>query len=106
MKNNLKWQLVVLAAGIIMSGAAARAGEIDVVLGDPDQTGAPGSTLQYLGSITNTTGNTIFLNSDDLNLAGLPGDFTIDDQFFNTVPISLDAGQSSGDIELFDVTIS
>lgn len=30
--------------------------------------------------------------------------FTITDQFFIAVPVSLDAGTISGDIELFDVT--
>jgi len=44
------------------------------------------------------------LNSADLNLAG--NSFTPDfiEPFFNNVPISLGPGQSSGDIQLFDVT--
>ena len=56
------------------------------------------------GDSSPVPGATIFLNSDDPNLAGLS--FSINDQFLSTVPPSLGAGETSSDIELFDVTLS
>jgi len=75
-----------------------------VVFDNSNQTGNPGGTLQFFGVISNTGSDTVFLNSDTLTLPGLS--FTIADQFLNYVPVSLDGGSSSGDIELFDVTLS
>jgi hypothetical protein len=92
---------VILAA---ISAAAARADEIAIALDDPAQIGIPGETVQFFGTITNTSSATVYLNSDSLTLDGLS--LGIIDQFFNNVPIFLGAGDSSGDIELFDVTVS
>jgi hypothetical protein len=88
--------------------AVAKADDITITFDQPNQTATAGDTLQFFGTITNDTDATIFLNNDGLTLAGQS--FTITDQFFNTVPISLaaagTAGDSSGDIELFDVSAS
>jgi hypothetical protein len=88
--------------------AVAKADDITITFDQPNQTVVAGQTIELFGTITNNTANTIFLNSDDLNLNGLS--FTVTDQFFNNVPISLapsgQSGDSSGDIELFDVTVS
>ena len=92
---------VILAA---MSAAAASADDISIALDDPTQTGSPGETLQFFGTITNTSAATVYLNSDSLTLDGLS--LGLIDQFFNNVPIFLGAGDSSGDVELFDVTVS
>jgi hypothetical protein len=70
----------------------------------PSQTGHPGDTLQFFGVISNTGGDTVFLNGDSPTLQGLS--LTINDQFFSTVPFSLDGGSSSRRIELFDVVVS
>lgn len=84
--------------------------DVLITLDQPDQSGAPGSTLQFFGTITNldTTG-TVYVNSDGLNITANIGDFAIADQFFTTVPLFLSAagspGDSSGSIELFDVTV-
>ena len=96
------FSLLTLAA---IGGVAARAGTISLVFDTPDQTGAPGATLQYFGTLTNTGSDTVFLNGDTPNLTGAAGDFAINDLFFANAPISLGAGGSSGDIELFDVTV-
>lgn len=86
----------------------AKADSVTITLDQPNQIAVPGGTLQFFGTITNDTGTTIYLNGDALNLDGLS--FTTVDQFFNTVPISLapsgQVGDSSGDIELFDVNVS
>jgi hypothetical protein len=97
------FSILVLAA---CSMAAAHA-EVVVLLDTPDQTAVPGTTLQYFGTITNSDPtNAVYLNGDSLTLSAPDGDFTVNDLFFSNVPISLDGGANSGDIELFDVTIN
>jgi len=93
--------LLALAA---LAAAGARAGDITITLDDPTQTGNPGDTLSFFGTITNDSADTIYLNSDDINLS-LP-DATEIDNFFASVPASLTGGQSSGDIDLFDVELA
>jgi hypothetical protein len=87
--------------------AAARADDITVTFDQPSQTAVAGGTLEFFGTITNNTNQTIFLNSDSFNLEGTS--FTFEDQFGN-VPFTLapegQAGDSSGDIEIFDVGVS
>ncbi|MGD0871472.1 MAG: PEP-CTERM sorting domain-containing protein [Bryobacteraceae bacterium] len=92
--------ILVLTA---LATAGARAG-IVVVFDNPDQTGHPGDPLSFFGTISNTGPDTVFLNGDDLTLNG--ASFTVTDLFFTNVPLSLDGGVNSGDIELFDVTLS
>jgi len=93
--------LIALTA---LAVAGARA-DINITFDNAAQSGLPGATLQFFGTIDNTGFNTVFLNADSLNLAG-GSDFTTNDLFFTNAPISVAAGGSSGDIELFDVTIS
>jgi hypothetical protein len=82
--------------------------EVTITFDNPNQTVAAGGTLQFFGAITNDTSNTIFLNSDDPTVDGLS--LMLNDLFFTNAPSSLapegQAGDSSGDIELFDVTAS
>ena len=98
--------LLALAA-LVAAGARA---DIVITLDDPNQTGNPGETLNFFGTITNTSSDTdpadaIYLNGDSLNLALT--DATINDNFFAAdFPISLAGGQSSGDIDLFDVVLA
>jgi hypothetical protein len=89
---------------VSLSALAANADTVTITFDQPDQSAGPGDTLEFFGTITNDTGNTVYLNTDDLNLIDVS--LTTNDQFFNTVPISLAAGASSGDIELFDVSVS
>jgi hypothetical protein len=70
-----------------------------VTFDDPNQTGQPGATLMFSGVLSNGGPDTVFLNSDTLNLVG--NSFTVTDLFFSNVPVSLDPGQSSADIQLF-----
>lgn len=94
--------LLLLAA---LSLAPARADTI-IALDSAAQTGSPGDTLIFTGMVSNTGLSTVFLNSANLNLAG--NSFTPDfiDPFFNNVPVSLDAGQVTPDIELFEVLLN
>jgi hypothetical protein len=84
--------------------AAAHADTVTITFDHPNQVVLPGTTVDFFGTITNTSASTIFLNGDALNLNGIS--FTVTDQFFNNAPISLAPGANSGDIELFDITAS
>jgi hypothetical protein len=84
--------------------AAAKADSLTITLDQQNQSVSAGGTLQFFGTITNDTDTTLFLNNDTLTLDGLS--FTLTDQFFNNVPFFLTAGASSGDIELFDVSVN
>lgn len=98
-----------LLALAVLAAAGARA-DIVITLDDPNQTGNPGETLNFFGTIANTSADTnpadaIFFNSDGFTLA-LTG-ATINDNFFAPdFPVSLAGGQSSGDIDLFDVVLA
>lgn len=92
---------------VTLGSAVAKADGITITLDQANQTASAGGTLQFFGTITNDTDETIFLNGDDPTVEGLS--LTPIDLFFNT-PISLapegQAGASSGDIELFDIAVS
>jgi len=98
----------LLCTLLLATLSAANTLPITIAFDQPDQTGMPGQTLQFFGTLTNTTAAAVFLNSDDLNPTGLS--FTSTDLFFANVPLFLapsgQAGDSSGDIELFDLTLS
>ena len=79
--------------------------DINITFDNAAQSGMAESTLQFFGTITNMGSTPVFLNGDSLNLAG-GSDFTTNDLFYTNVPVSVAAGGSSGDIELFDVTVA
>jgi hypothetical protein len=103
----MKKTLLILLALSAFS-ASARADVLSISFDQSSQIGSPGETLQFFGTITNESDQTVYLNSDAPNLSGLS--LTVNDLFFSNVPISLApngaAGDSSGDIELFDVLVS
>jgi hypothetical protein len=96
-----------LIALTVLAVAGAHA-DIVITLDDPNQFSAPGDTLNFSGTITNTDttpgDSPIYLNSDSLNFT--LSDATVTDNFFANVPISLAEGASSGDIDLFDITLA
>ena len=66
-------------------------------------TGFPGQTLTFSASITNTSGSTVFLNGDGLNVT-VP--LTADDlKFFLNFPLSLGAGSTTPVAQIFDITV-
>jgi hypothetical protein len=91
-----------------MGTALAHAASLTIALDQPTEPASAGQTLNFFGTIANNTNATIYLNSDDLDFSS--AGFSVIDQFFNTVPISLapsgQPGSSSGDIELFDVGVN
>jgi hypothetical protein len=98
--------LLQILALLTVTVAAGRADiNMSIVLDNPNQTGLPGSTLQFFGTITNTGDATVFLISDSIDLSGGAA-FNITDLFLDNVPFSLDPGVTSKDIELFDVALA
>jgi hypothetical protein len=90
---------------LVMGAVTAVRADINISLDNPNQTGLPGATLQFFGTIANTSADTVFLNSDDINFTGGPS-LSVNDLFFTNVPVLLEAGLTSGDIELFDVSLA
>src|ERR1035438_73547 len=97
----MKIQIASIAM-LLLAGSIAQA-DIVITLDAAAQTDSPGNTLIFSGTLFNSSPDTIFLNGADLNLAG--NSFTPDfsDPFFANVPVSLDPGQATSDIELFEV---
>ncbi|MBZ5620040.1 MAG: PEP-CTERM sorting domain-containing protein [Acidobacteriia bacterium] len=95
--------ILSLFASMVLAAVGASAGVL-VSFDNPSLTGSPGQTLIFTATLFNNGASTVFLNSDSLNLAG--NSFTVTDQFFTTVPISLNAGMSVTGIELFDVHLN
>jgi hypothetical protein len=97
-----------LLIGWALACATAWGDPVEIVFDSPTLTGSPGDVLAYFGTLTNLSDVPVFLNSDNLNVGGLSSN-SINDLFFANVPPNLDASGSlsdtSGDIELFDITI-
>jgi hypothetical protein len=95
---------VILVVLIAVAGLAS-AGPLTIALDSATLTGAPGTSVEFFGTITNLSPSTVYLNSDSVTLAGFgPGDFD-DSPFFANAPFFLDPGDNSGDIGLFTVSI-
>jgi hypothetical protein len=90
--------LVSLACG------SASADTITITLDSPTLSGSAGDVLLFDGILTNTGTDTVFLNTDNLNLAGFPLSSLDGSPFFNE-PVSLGGGGGTSDMELFDITI-
>ena len=85
-------------------GLSAHADIINITLSNASQTGSPGDTLQYFGVLTNTTSDTVFLNS--ASSTSVSGDLKIDTSpFFVNTSGSLGPNESTALIELFDIII-
>ena len=98
-------QIFISTLSAAILGSAALAGPLQIDFVNSTLSGAPGDTLVYTGTITNTSlTDTVFLNgvsatsvSAFLNFDTLP--------FFFNAPASLDPGQMTAPIELFDLLI-
>jgi hypothetical protein len=86
--------MLVLGAALLLSRPAS-ADTITLNLTNPVQTGAAGSTLSFVATVTAPlkNGGAIFLNADNFGSLASPltGD---DDGFFLGFPLSLDPGDS------------
>jgi hypothetical protein len=93
---------------LLASAGASRADtpSLDVVLSSPSQTVVQGTTVVvFNATISNPTGNTVFLNSASATTNSL--DVSVDTlPFFLNTPLSLDSGPAAGPLELFDVDLA
>jgi hypothetical protein len=94
---------VVLLTGLVY--APAKADTLSIAFDMPTLTGLPAAFLQFSGTITNTTGSTVYLNGDGFNLTGFDQSAIDDSPFFANTPPFLGPGGSTGDIGLFNITI-
>jgi hypothetical protein len=93
-KTVLSLSLFLLA--MFLSAAPAWADSIGLILSQPVQAGAPGSTLTFDATVSAPLANsaTVFLNFDNFGDT-IPGANTIDDSgFFLEFPLSLDPGDT------------
>ena len=91
--NTMRISLMVFC-GLIMVAVNAVAGPmIDMTLDATLQTGTPASLVTYSGSLSNSSGVELFLNSatGNISYSELSFDFTA---FFTQVPLSLQDGES------------
>jgi hypothetical protein len=97
--NVLTVLLFLLVAG------SAHADSIDFTLTPSSASGTPGSDLTFMGTLTNNTSTTIFLNGDSFTTTQA---FLVvsDSSFFQNAPLALAPGQSSGPFVLFSVLIT
>jgi hypothetical protein len=101
MKNIGLWILTIALLG----SATARADAISIALDFSTLSGSPGQLLSFTGTLTNTIGNTVWLVSDNYNLAPEIAAGFDDSPFFANAPLNLAGFAASGDIDLFNVTI-
>lgn len=90
----------------VMLAAVPGSASILVTLNNPSQSGLPGDTLTFTGSIENNGDSEISLNADTLNFSGDLTNFTVIDNFFANVPFSIAAGETAFGIDLFEIRIS
>lgn len=96
--------LIFMAATVLLIPSVLQADQITFTLTNPVQSGAPGTTLIFSGTLTNPNATTEFINGDSVSAPTPP--LNVDDTaFFMNVPISLDPNGSVGPVELFDVMI-
>jgi hypothetical protein len=96
-----------ILATVLLAASTARAGVVTLVLDSPELSGMPGDVLAFSGTLTNTTSDVVWLNSDNFNLPAGLDPSTIDDSpyFINTPTGFLGPYGTSGDIGLFNVTL-
>ncbi len=96
-------KIVSIALCIGLAAPALFADTVLIALASPTESGSPGDQLDFQGTLTNQTGSTVFLNSDNEN-DNLPGSVVDLTPFFNG-PASLGPFASTGQIDLFTLTI-
>ncbi len=96
---------LTLLFGLLVFGiaGAANADSVTLTLTNPEQSGSPGATLNYVATVLAPATNTapIFLVGDSATFAA---SFSLDDSPFLSFPLSLNPGQSSTGL-LFDIPI-
>jgi hypothetical protein len=96
-------RIAVIAAALCLAPFTARADGADsVTITLSLIAGASGSTVDVLGTITNTGPDTLSLDGDDLSVSG---PLSAIDEFLNNAPFTLSGG-ASDTFEFFQVAIT
>ena len=100
----MKNAILVLAIAVT-AASTAQANTIDISLDQSTLSGSSGSVLHFFGTLTNTTGAVVWLNTAGYS-GTLPDSNAFDaTPFFNNTPLYLNPNASTGDVGLFDVSI-
>src|SRR5882757_5734379 len=77
---------------------------VNIVLSPGSLSGNPGDTVNFFGTLTNTTFSVLFLNNAQISglLPSFTGDIT---PFLSNTPASLAGNQVVTNVGLFDITI-
>ncbi len=107
MKSIKKLLVMSLAtATVLLAATAAKADDypLTITLDAPSQAALSAGTFDFTGTIVNTSGGTVNLGGDSFTLNGplTPND----DGFNNNAPFTLDPAGTSGDIDLFTITVA
>jgi hypothetical protein len=104
MKRYRALPFTMVALAILILASVAHADSVGITLIQISQTGAAGSTVTFDATLTNLTGNTVFLNGDSSATSSLF--LTVDDTpFLTNAPLWLAPSASSGPFALFNVLI-
>jgi hypothetical protein len=103
-KKLLVLPLTMVALLVAATAAKADPTPLSIVLDAPFQSGLTGQTVDFTGTIWNLTGSPVDMPGDSFTLAGgLTGS---DAGFLANTPFTLDALTSTGDVDLFAITIA
>ncbi len=106
MRHQAKLLGVVMALCVVfLASKNVNADPVTLTLTNPNQVGTVGSTLSFMGSLTNVAAPTATIVSYNFN--GLPGTLTFDDSPFivNFLGQSITGGSTLGPLAMFTVTI-
>lgn len=106
MKRTLFRRSGILGCIFLLSAVFCKADTLTISLTPIFQSGMPGDVLTFSGTLSNSSGSTVFPNSAGINLSGA-FDPTDEDTspFFNNAPFFLVSGDSTSLIDLFTVSI-
>jgi len=96
-------RIAAVAAALCLASLAARADGVDsVAITLSAISGAPGATVDVMGTITNSGADTLSLDGDDLSVSA---PLTATAEFLSNAPFTLNGG-ASATFEFFEITIN
>lgn len=96
--------LFTVLAGLFLA-ANAGAGII-VSFDEPTLSAGSGETASFSGVLTNDGLDPVYLNGNNFTFSLTGENYALNDLFFANVPISLNAGESTTSLGLFDIQLS
>ena len=106
MRHQAKFICAVVAlCFVFLASKNVNADPVTFTLTNPNQVGTVGTTLTFMGSLTNVAAPTVTIGGDNFN--GLAATFTFDDTPFvmNFMTQSIAGGATLGPLAMFTVTI-